>query len=160
MVQARLAAIKGIKPREWAVRFVFGGATCVLAGLIANRWGAAIGGLFLAFPAIFPAGASLVEAHEQMHKARASFDGTQRGRVVAGIDAAGATLGCFGLAAFAVVCWLCLPYLPTAAVFAMASAAWLAISVGSWLVRKSRFGHVRMSTRESEERSAPFSRRV
>ncbi len=147
MVQAKLASIKGIKPHEWAVRFLFGGATCVLAGLIANRWGPGIGGLFLAFPAIFPAGASLVEAHERMHKARAGFDGTQRGRVVAGIDAGGATLGCFGLAAFAVVCWLCLPHLSTAIVFGIASLAWLVLSVGSWLVRKSHFGHVLTSTR-------------
>ena len=32
-----------------------------IAGMIAKRYGAEIGGLFLAFPAIFPASASLIE---------------------------------------------------------------------------------------------------
>jgi hypothetical protein len=58
IAQARWSAIKGIKPHEWAVRFFFGGAICVLAGLISKKFGPEIGGLFLAFPAIFPAGAS------------------------------------------------------------------------------------------------------
>jgi hypothetical protein len=139
MVQAKFSAIKGIKPHEWVVRFVFGGAVCVLAGLISKHWGAAFGGLFLAFPAIFPAGASLLEAHERKHKARAGLDGTLRGRTVAGLDAAGAAIGCIGLAAFAVVCWLGLGHVATAAVFTLAAVAWLVISAGLWLLRKSRF---------------------
>ena len=98
MVQAKFGALKGIKPHEFALRFVFGGLVCVVAGLIAKSFGPGIGGLFLAFPAIFPAGASLVESHEKMHKARAGFDGTRRGRAVASIDAAGAAIGCIGLA--------------------------------------------------------------
>ena len=52
---------------EYLIRFVFGGAglVCVAAGLIAKKFGPGVGGLFLAFPAIFPAGASLVESHER-----------------------------------------------------------------------------------------------
>src|SRR5579859_4967163 len=73
IVQAKLESLKGIKPHEWVVRFLFGGAVCVIAGLIAKRFGPEIGGLFLAFPAIFPAGASMVEAHEKKHKARQGF---------------------------------------------------------------------------------------
>ena len=80
IVHARLAVIKGIKLQEWILRFIFGGAVCVIAGLIAHFFGPLIGGFFLAFPAIFPASASLVEAHEKQHKARAGFDGTNRGR--------------------------------------------------------------------------------
>jgi len=34
LVGARVSAIKGIKPHEWIFRFVFGGAVCVIAGLI------------------------------------------------------------------------------------------------------------------------------
>lgn len=138
IVHARLAAIKGIRPHEWAIRFVFGGGVCVAAGLISRRFGAGIGGLFLAFPAIFPAGASLVEAHERKHKARAGMDGTTRGRVVAGVDAAGAAMGCIGLAGFAVVCWLCLPRLATTAVFLLATLAWLAAATLAWWLRKRR----------------------
>lgn len=138
MVQARLESLKGIKFHEWAVRFLFGGAVCVLAGLVARRYGPAIGGLFLAFPAIFPAGASMVEAHEKRHKARVGLDGTIRGRTVAGLDAAGAALGCCGLAGFAVVCWLCLPERGPAAVLALATVVWVVLSVSAWLLCKSR----------------------
>lgn len=138
MIQARFSAIKGIRPHEWAVRFLFGGLCCVAAGMIAKHFGPRIGGLFLAFPAIFPAGASLVAAHEKIHKARAGFDGTLRGRTVAAVDAAGAAIGCIGLAGFAIVCWLCLPGLRTWLVFTLSSLAWLVSSIGFWLLRKSR----------------------
>ena len=138
IVEAKFAAIKGIRPHEWAIRFVFGGLVCVIAGLVSKRFGPGIGGLFLAFPAIFPASASLVEAHERKHKARAGCDGTHRGHIVAGIDAIGASIGCIGLAVFALVCWLYLPKLAPWAVFCLATAAWLVLSIVLWLVRKSR----------------------
>jgi hypothetical protein len=109
-----------------------------MAGLVAKRFGPEVGGLFLAFPAILPAGASMVEAHEKKHKARVGLDGTNRGRTVAGLDAAGATLGCLGLAGFAIVCWLGLPRFGTALVFAVASMAWTSLSITAWLLRKSR----------------------
>lgn len=149
MVQAKFAAFKGIRAHEWTIRFFFGGAVCVLAGLIAERFGPAIGGLFLAFPAIFPAGASLVEAHERNHKARAGVDGSRRGRIVAGIDAAGAAIGSLGLAGFAVLCWLCLAHLPLAAVFALATVAWLVLSAALWWLRKSRLFRPRRTRRRS-----------
>ena len=38
-----------------------------------QRWGPGIGGLFLAFPAIFPASATLVEKHEKQKKNRAGI---------------------------------------------------------------------------------------
>lgn len=138
-VQARLAAIKGIRPHEWAIRFVFGGGVCLTAGLISKRFGPEIGGLFLAFPAIFPAGASLVEAHERKHKAAVGLDGTMRGRTVAGVDAAGAAMGCIGLVGFALVCWLCLPRLATIAVLLMATLGWFAAAILAWWLRKRRF---------------------
>ncbi len=106
MIQCRFESIKGIKAHEWILRFLFGGAVCVFAGLMSKWFGREVGGLFLAFPAIFPASASLVESHERAHKARAGMDGTMRARTVAGIDAAGASIGCIGLAGFALLCWL------------------------------------------------------
>jgi hypothetical protein len=137
-VSPRLSAIKGIRPQEWTLRFLFGGAVCVMAGVIAKHWGPAVGGLFLAFPAIFPASATLLEAHERKHKARAGFDGTVRGRAVASIDAAGTALGCAGLTGFAIVCWLLLTNLNTAAVFVLAIVAWCVLSFAAWRLRKSR----------------------
>jgi hypothetical protein len=136
IIQAKLAAIKGIKPHEWIIRFVFGGLVCVVAGLIAQHFGPVIGGFFLAFPAIFPASASLVEAHEKQHKARAGFDGTNRGHVVAGIDALGAAIGCIGLAGFALVFWIWLPRTGVIPTFALATLVWLTLAVGAWLLHK------------------------
>ena len=141
IVQARFSAIKGIKVHEWIIRFVFGGVVCVLAGLIAQRFGPVIGGFFLAFPAIFPASASLVEAHEEQHKARAGFNGTNRGRVVAAIDALGTAMGCIGLAGFACVMWIWLPRAGLAQTFILATLAWLTLSVGVWLLPKKRILH-------------------
>ncbi len=138
-VEIRLAALKGIKLHEWLLRFVFGGLVCVAAGLIAKRFGPGIGGLFLAFPAIFPASASLVEAHEKQHKARAGLDGTRRGRVVAGVDAAGTSLGCVGLVSFGLVCGFGLPHIGTLTVFGLACGAWLATGSSLWWLRKSRW---------------------
>ena len=60
-----LSALGKTKWYEYALRFAFGGAITVAAGLIANKWGPGVGGLFLAFPAIFPASATLVEKHEK-----------------------------------------------------------------------------------------------
>jgi hypothetical protein len=139
LVQAKIAAVRGIRLHEALLRFIFGGLVCVAAGLIAKRFGPGVGGLFLAFPAIFPAGASLVEAHEKQHKARVGLDGTNRGRVVASVDAAGAAIGTIGLAGFGVICWLGFERLPIYAVFALASLAWTVLSVGFWLLRKSRW---------------------
>ena len=136
IVEARLSALKGIKFSEWLIRFAFGGSVCVAAGLIAKTFGPAVGGLFLAFPAIFPAGASLVEAHEKKHKARAGLDGTMRGRAVASVDAAGAAIGCIGLAGFAFVCWQLLQHVATLAMFLLATLTWLALSISAWLLRK------------------------
>jgi hypothetical protein len=143
MVQVKLASLKGILPSEWVVRFFFGGAITVIAGIIARYFGPVLGGLFLAFPAILPAGACLVEAHEKRHKARVGLDGSRRGRVVAGLDAAGAALGCLGLAGFAIVCWLCLPWMATGAALVLGTFAWLVLAVTAWLLRKSRvFRHM------------------
>ena len=138
LIGARFSAIKGIKLHEWMIRFVFGGAVCVAAGMIAQHYGPVLGGLFLAFPAIFPAGASLVEAHEKQHKARVGLDGTNRGRLIAAIDAYGATMGCFGLAGFALIFWLWLPRISSWVVFPLATLVWLTLSVGLWLLRKKR----------------------
>ena len=47
----------------------------VLAGVIAKKFGPVVGGLFLAFPAIFPASATLIEKHERERKERKGLKG-------------------------------------------------------------------------------------
>jgi hypothetical protein len=142
MVEIKLDALKGIKLHEIAVRFLFGGACCVMAGLIAKQWGPALGGLFLAFPAIFPATISLIARHEKQAKAALGVDGTERGRLAAGIDAAGTSIGCIGLAGFALVIWRELPLQHAGLVLAEALLAWVVLAVGFWLYRKRRMDPV------------------
>jgi hypothetical protein len=146
MVSAQLSSLKDIRVREYCVRFLFGGFCTVAAGLIAERFGAAVGGLFLAFPAIFPAGASLLEAHEKRKMAKAGLDGTNQGRVAASVDSAGASIGCIGLIAFAAILWRTLPEHNAPGVIALATAAWLILSVTVWYARKSRWFRWRKTT--------------
>jgi Protein of unknown function (DUF3147) len=104
-VFANLSAVFETKPHEYATRFVFGGCVTVLAGIIAKKYGPVFGGLFLAFPAIFPAGATLISKHEKEKKHVAGKHGSKRGRRAAGVDAAGAAIGAIGLLVFALLAW-------------------------------------------------------
>jgi hypothetical protein len=91
------SALERTKWHEYVVRFVFGGFITAAAGILAKEYGACVGGLFLAFPAIFPASATLIEKHEKEKKQEQGFDGTERGREAAGVDAAGSAMGSIGL---------------------------------------------------------------
>ena len=131
-----ISSIQHLRLRDYAVRFVFGGIVTVLTGLIARRYGPGVAGLFLAFPAIFPAGATLIEKQQREKKRRVGLDGTSRGRAAAGIDAIGAAMGTLGLIAFALLVWRFLPSHSSPAILTIAGLAWLAISVLAWLIRK------------------------
>ncbi len=137
-----LSALGKTKWYEYALRLAFGGSITVAAGLIAKKWGPGVGGLFLAFPAIFPASATLVEKHEKQKKQQHGLDGTMRGREAAGLDAAGAAIGSVGLIAFAVAVWRLMPLLSTWLVMISATLTWLVTSVVIWYLRKAR-GRVR-----------------
>ncbi len=139
-ISLNLSALGKTKWYEYALRFTFGGAITVAAGLIANKWGPGVGGLFLAFPAIFPSSATLVEKHEKQKKQQHGLDGTIRGREAAGLDAAGAAIGSIGLMALAVSVWRLMPLLPTWLVIICATLAWLMTSVVIWHLRKTRCG--------------------
>ena len=106
IIQVKALALRQTRWYEYLIRFILGGTMTVVAGVIAGRFGPLIGGLFLAFPAIFPASATLIEKHVRERKERAGLPGARRGREAAALDAAGAMLGSFGLAAFGLVIWL------------------------------------------------------
>ena len=74
--------------------------------------------------------------HERERKEKAGLAGGRRGKEAAALDAAGAVLGSVGLAAFAVVIWLLTEQSPSLALV-LAAAAWLAVAVLGWLVRRS-----------------------
>jgi hypothetical protein len=119
---------------EYLIRFALGGAATVFTGLVSSRYGAFIGGLFLALPAIFCASATLIEKHEIRRKREAGLAGERRGQMAAAVDSAGAALGAIGMLAFAIVFSLTAET-SIAFAFTGASFAWLVISVAAWYVR-------------------------
>jgi hypothetical protein len=135
-IEVHFSALKTVKPHEYAVRFLFGGLVTVMAGVIAKHYGPGVGGLFLAFPAIFPASATLIEKHEKQKKQRAGLDGTRRGREAAAVDAAGASMGSIGLIAFAVIVWFYLPAHSAYLILPIAAIAWFTLSILLWAARK------------------------
>lgn len=100
--------------RDWVIRFAFGAGVSALAAIVTKVAGPAIGGLFLAFPAILLASLTLVAKEEGAHRARE--------------DARGAALGAVGLIAFALVVWGTTPAWPIGWTLLAATAAWAAVS--------------------------------
>jgi uncharacterized membrane protein (GlpM family) len=131
-----LSGLKRTKWYELAIRFVAGGLTTALIGVIAKDFGPTVGGLFLAFPSIFPAAATLVESHEKKRKVRNGLNGEARGRQAAGLDAAGAAMGSIGLIGFAIVVWRALSGRNPGTVLASATLVWFVVSALLWWVRK------------------------
>jgi hypothetical protein len=115
-----------------------------MTGLIAKRFGPGIAGLFLAFPAIFSASATLIEKHEKLKKQSAGFDDLARGKEIASVDAAGTAMGSLGLIAFALLVWQFLPGHSDWLTLTAASLTWFMIAVASWRIRKmfSRFRRI------------------
>jgi hypothetical protein len=137
-IEADWSSLKETRPHEYAARFVFGGLSTVAAALIAKRFGPGIGGLFLAFPAIFPASASLIESHEIKRKAKVGSDGRNRGRMAASLDSQGAALGCVGLMGFALIVWRWVTSHNALLTVSLAGLIWLIIACGLWAVRAKR----------------------
>lgn len=120
---------------EYLIRFILGGAVTVATGLIAKKFGPGVGGLFLAFPAILPASATLIEKHEIERKRRAGICGVVRARKAVGADAAGAAIGSFGMLTFAVIVWKLLPYHKSWLVLGAATLAWFTVAFALWAMR-------------------------
>jgi len=136
-IQADLSTLRQTKWHDYAVRFLFGGLITALAGFIAKKFGPGIGGLFLAFPAIFPASATLIEKHEKEKKKSLGLKGVARGRNAASIDAAGSAMGSIGLFVFALVVWQFMPRDRAWIVLGGATVLWLGVSVAVWQIRKA-----------------------
>jgi hypothetical protein len=135
-VQVNFANLGQSRWYEYLSRFVFGGIATALAGIIAREYGPVVGGLFLAFPAIFPATATLIESHERKRKRQSGGHGIVRGRKAAALDAAGASAGAFGLMVFGVVVWQLITLLPLWATLLLAVLIWLVVSVCAWRIWK------------------------
>jgi len=160
MISVKPGSLKESRPHEYVMRFVFGGLCTAAAGLIAKKFGPGVGGLFLAFPAIFPASSSLVESHEKRRKQETGLQGERRGRDAAAVDAAGAALGAIGLIVFALMVWRLLEGRSAAGVIAAATLAWAVTAGAAWWMRRTLV-HVlrRRKTRSASADAAELERR-
>lgn len=134
-VHIEFSAIHETRWYEYAARFALGGLITAIAGIIAKAFGPVVGGLFLAFPAIFPASATLIEKHET-EKARR--DGKREpaliGRKAVAVDAAGAALGSVALFAFAFTVWQLGSKHAAWLVLLGATLVWSSVSLLLWWV--------------------------
>jgi hypothetical protein len=124
--------------QEYAIRFVIGGLITAATGLIARKFGPVVGGLFLAYPAIFPPSATLIEKHEMEKEQEEGLPGRAGARRIASLDAAGAAMGSIGLIVFALLVWGFLASSRPWVVLTGATIAWLAVAVLTWNVRQRR----------------------
>ena len=133
---------------EYASRFLIGGFVTAGAGIVAKEFGPAVGGLFLAFPAIFPASVTLIEKHERQKKEQLGLTGVRRGKEAAAVDAAGAAVGSCGLFVFAVAVWKLLPGYPARFALPAAAASWTVVSALAWFLSKRypRFKSIALHT--------------
>jgi hypothetical protein len=103
-----------------AARAAFGAAVSLVAAIIGVVFGARIGGLFLACPAILPATLTLIEQKE--------------GKRPAEEDEHGSIAGALGLVAFAVTGALLVDRIGVVVALLGAVLAWLVVSIGAYAV--------------------------
>lgn len=135
-IQIQPGALKQTTWYEYAIRFLFGGLITCVAGLIATKFGPELGGLFLAFPAIFPASATLIEKHETEKKQSQGLNGRESARKAAAVDACGSALGSIGLIFFGGIVWICFPRFNVVLILVLATIVWFVISASFWALRK------------------------
>jgi hypothetical protein len=135
-LKLKFDSLRETKPVEYLSRFVFGGVVTVLAGFVADHYGPVLGGLFLAFPGIFPAGVSLVEKHKTLREKAEGKLGTTSARGQASVEAAGASAGTLGLMGFAVVLWQGLPTHDFLPMVLTAGGTWIVLSWLFWWARE------------------------
>lgn len=107
-------AIRRHKLGDYITRFAFGAGISAVAAIVAAIFGAKVGGVLLAFPAIMPASLTLIEKQE--------------GRKKAAVDAYSAIMGSVELIAFALVAWFCFRQLSGVVALLLATAAWLVVA--------------------------------
>jgi hypothetical protein len=135
-VHVDLSALKHTRWHELAIRFVLGGLITAGTGIIGKKYGASVGGLFLAFPAIFPASATLIDKHEKEKKQRAGLQGRARARQLVAVDAAGTAIGSVGLFVFALVVTELITRYSPGLVLVGSTCVWMGVGILIWRIRK------------------------
>ena len=134
-VGSEAGRLRSIRPGDVAVRFGFGAAISVVAGIIGYVAGERAGGVMLAFPAILPAALTLIESRE--------------GTSTAISDVRGAVVGALGMLGFAVVVVVLPGRIPVLLALVVATATWLTLSVALY------FGGIRLAAVLGEQRYLP-----
>jgi len=119
---AQLAKARRVRGRDLGYRFAAGALTSIAAGAVTLAFGARVGGVLLAFPAILAASLTLIEQQEDRREARE--------------DARGAVVGGVALAVFAVVAALTLGRLGSALALLLATIAWLLAALAGFLLAR------------------------
>ncbi|HZQ95325.1 MAG TPA: DUF3147 family protein [Candidatus Sulfotelmatobacter sp.] len=135
-IQLDFSTVKQTRWHEFAVRFLLGGLITAALGVIGKKFGPVVGGLFLAFPVMFPASATLIDKHEKEKKQRAGMEGRRRARQLVSVDAAGTAMASVGLFVFALLISQLIRDYNAASVIAAATLGWLAVSIFIWHIRK------------------------
>jgi len=99
---------------QLGLRFGFGAGIALVAGLVGMRFGARVGGVFLAFPAVLPAALTLLEQEE--------------GESKTDIDAIGAILGSIAMVAFAAAVARLVSAIGAPLAVALAAGAWALVA--------------------------------
>ncbi|MGH9469312.1 MAG: DUF3147 family protein [Terriglobia bacterium] len=132
MVKLNFRALRETTWQEYTLRFAIGGAVTALAGVIITFFGPAIGGLFLAFPAVFPSSASLIAKHEKEREGTPLSREAAKAKSKVGYDATGAALGSVGLFVFALIIWRLLPCHRAWPVLVGSTAVWAGVALAAW----------------------------
>jgi uncharacterized membrane protein (GlpM family) len=137
-----------LRQARWSghlVRFLIGGAVTVATGVIAEKAGAVVGGLFLAFPAIFPVGLATIEKLHNQQAGPAARG--HRARRAAIAESVGAIFASFGLIGFALSSWLLLRVSSLATALSGAVVAWILVAVSAWVTNRILRGSWKLSAR-------------
>ena len=114
------------KPADYLMRFAFGAAISLAAGVIGMKFGPVVGGIFLGFPAILPASLTLIEKKE--------------GRQEAAIDSEGAVLGAIALVAFAFTIALTVTSWGVVTALIAGLAVWVLVAIVLYVMAAGAFG--------------------
>lgn len=134
--------LKHIRFKDYAVRFLFGGAISVLAALIAQVINVRIGGIFTAFPAILLASLTIINRQDGKHEAEK--------------DTRGGIVGAIAFVVTAIVLSLTLTVLAGALALLLALVVWLLCAVGLYaLSYKSKWLRVGKQPRVPDAQQKP-----
>lgn len=114
----------------------FGGLITAIAGVIAKQFGPAVGGLFLAFPAIFPASATLMEKDESQKKEKRDYTAPRAEGKPRVWTPLAQRWGASVCSCLLLIVWHFIPNHRACAVLQIGTLVGLGVSVMMWMIRK------------------------